>query len=160
SASFFVTGALNYVAAFNMVGWNFLVPGQYTFGIVCIIFLVFTCLAALWWIAVATPVDTIVAGGGLALASVGVSSLISTGAIDPRPRAAARVARTARARGRRRGAVRAASRGGPGLRPRGARAAVRALLALQRGAAAARARRGRAARAGAGARAARALPRL
>jgi phosphatidylserine synthase len=82
SASFFIACALNYFAAFNMVGWNFLVPGQYTFGIACTLFLVVISLAALLWIAVSTPVDIVVAGGGLALALVLVSSLITTGAIE------------------------------------------------------------------------------
>lgn len=77
SVSFVMASALNYFAAFNMVGWNFLVPGRYTFGIVCTIFIVVISLAALLWLADSTPADSLFAGAGFALALVVISSLIN-----------------------------------------------------------------------------------
>lgn len=79
--SFFVASALNYLAAFNMVGWNFLLPGQYTFGIASSIFLVAISFAVLLWVADVKLVELVIAGGGFALALLAISSLIATGAI-------------------------------------------------------------------------------
>jgi hypothetical protein len=77
--SFVVTGAINYFAAFNLVGWNFLLPGRYTFGLLSLTCLLLVTLSSLAWLSWSTAANALASAAGAILAVLFASFLIGSG---------------------------------------------------------------------------------